>query len=531
MSSKIPPHQTPGLQKLLQSGFMALGDGDLARAVEICREAIGLRNDMPRAHYLAALIALQSDDWKTAEQALETTVRLNERHAAAWAQLARLYATSGRIRLAEACLLNAASTERENPATRDLIGTVFRLAGNPRAALEWHQKAVDVDPGHVPFLVNLANAQLYVGEHDKARETLLEVTRLDPADAQAHWLLSRAATATSDEHVVAMRKLLDQDLPDQSVAWLEYAIGKELEDIGDWGGAFAAWESGARHRRRTVSYDEAHDIELFETLESTFTTEWLARQQSDCYDAGPVFIVGEPRTGTTLLDRMLDAHPVVTSAGELRFFGFAVRQAVGSDEPRQFSAELMRQAATADPTKIGEIYVDLTSSLRLDSAHVIDKLPPNYLYLPLILAALPNARVIHMRRDPMDSCLAIYKQLFADAYLYSYDLEELARHYARYQRLMDTWRERFGDRYIEVDYESLVGNTEETLRKVLQYIGLSWNADCLAYFERDSVVTTASAHQVREAPHQRSVGHWRDFATQLEPVARILGDGDQPPRD
>ena len=526
MTHKMPGPQTPGLQKLLQSGFLALGEGDLARAAAICREAIGMRNDMPRAHYLAALIALQSHDWSTAEQALETTVRLNDKHAAAWAQLARLYAASGRIRLAEASLRNAASTERDNPATRDLIGTVFRLAGNPRAALDWHQKAVDVDPRHVPFLINLANAQLYVGARDKALETLLEVISLDPANAQAHWLLSRAATATSEAHIETMRALLRQELPDQSIAYLNYAIGKELEDLGDWDGAFAAWASGARHRRQTVSYDEARDIELFETLETTFTSEWFAAQQSECFDAGPVFIIGEPRTGTTLLDRMLDAHPAVTSAGELRFFGFAVRQAVGSAEPRQFSAELMRQAATADPTRIGEAYVDLTSSLRLDAAHVIDKLPPNYLYLPLILAALPNARVIHLRRDPMDSCLAIYKQLFADAYLYSYDLEELARHYARYQRLMDTWRERFGNRYVEIDYEALVGDTEETLRKVLQYIGLSWNADCLAYFERDSVVTTASAVQVREAPHQRSVGRWRQYRRQLAPVLDILGDPD-----
>ena len=282
-------------------------------------------------------------------------------------------------------------------------------------------------------------------------------------------------------------------------------------------------------RPRSLRHEPAFSAltrELFETLETTFTSEWFAAQQSECFDAGPVFIIGEPRTGTTLLDRMLDAHPAVTSAGELRFFGFAVRQAVGSAEPRQFSAELMRQAATADPTRIGEAYVDLTSSLRLDAAHVIDKLPPNYLYLPLILAALPNARVIHLRRDPMDSCLAIYKQLFADAYLYSYDLEELARHYARYQRLMDTWRERFGNRFVEIDYEALVGDTEETLRKVLQYIGLSWNADCLAYFERDSVVTTASAVQVREAPHQRSVGRWRQYRRQLAPVLDILGDPD-----
>lgn len=477
---------------------------------------------MPRAHFLAAMIALNSDDREAAERALSTTVRLNDKHAAAWAHLAWLYATSGRVRLAESSLLNAAATERGRASTRDLIGTVFRLAGNPQASLEWHRKAVESDDRYVPFLINLANAELYVGNLDEAERLLRTCIDREPHRARAHWLLSRAARAESSEHADAMSDLLAGDLPETERAYLHYAIGKELEDLGDWDGAFDAWTAGATTKRRTVAYDEAAEIELFETLEATFTRDWFGAQQSACFDAGPVFIVGEPRTGTTLLDRMLDAHPMVASAGELRFFGFAVRQVTKSDEPRQFSADLMRRAAAADVTAIGEAYVDLASTLRLDAAHIVDKLPPNFLYLPLILAALPNARVIHVRRQPMDACLAIFKQLFADAYLYSYDLGELARHHRRYLHLADTWRERFGDRYIEVDYEALVGNTEETLRGVLQYVGLSWNDACLEYFERDSVVTTASARQVREAPHQRSVDHWRHFAAQLRSVAAIL---------
>ena len=177
-------------------------------------------------------------------------------------------------------------------------------------------------------------------------------------------------------------------------------------------------------------------------------------------------------------------------------------------------------------TQIGEAYVDLASTLRLEAAHIIDKLPGNYLYLPLILAALPNARVIHLRREPYDACLAIYKQLFADAYLYSYELGELARHYCRYLGLMQTWRDRFGEHFIEVDYEALVTDTENTVRRVLQYAGLSWNDACLDYFNRQAATATASAHQVREAPHRRSVGHWKHFAEQLRPLFQTLDETD-----
>lgn len=510
------------LQGLIQSGFDALRDNDVVEASRICNEALQQAPQMPRVHFLAGMIALASGDRETAERAFEATVRVNDKHASAWARLAQLYTTSGRVRMAESALHNAAHAQRGNPATLDLIGTVFRLAGNAEASREWHQRAVDGDPGHVPFLINLANAHAYCGDVDAAGAALRQCLDVDPGNAQVHWLLSRAERATSREHVDEMQSLLKDMDSDADAAYLHYAVGKELEDLEDWDGAFSAWSSGAGARRRSVAWDEARDVALFETLEETFTRDWLAARKGVCFDAGPVFIVGQPRTGTTLLDRMLDAHPVVTSGGELRFFGFAVRQVTGSDEPRQFSADLMRLAAEADATAIGEAYIDLAATLRTDSVHILDKLPGNYLYLPLILAALPNARIIHIRRNPMDTCLAIYKQLFADAYLYSYDLEELARHYRRYAHLMSVWRERFGDRFIEVDYEDLVADPEATLRKVLQYVGLSWEPACLEYFTAASSVTTASAVQVREAPHQRSVGRWKHFEQQLEPVRKIL---------
>lgn len=519
--SKRQQQASLALQRLIQSGFDALHADDPQAASRICHEALRQAPKMPRAHFLAAMIALRAGDRATAVRALETTVRHNPMHATAWARLAQLYVTSGRVRMAETALQNAAHAQRGNPATLDLIGSVFRLAGNLEASRDWHQRAVAADSNSVPLLVNLANANTYCGDFDTARELLATALAKEPGNAQVHWLRSRLDTATSRAHVDTMRDLL-QHGDDEEAAFLQYAIGKELEDLGDWDGAFAAWSAGAACKRRSVDWDEARDVELFAMLESTFTTDWLEAHRGTCFDAGPVFIVGQPRTGTTLLDRMLDAHPAVASAGELRFFGFAVRQVTGSEEPRQFTPELMQLAAAADATAIGEAYVDLASTLRLDAAHIIDKLPSNYLYLPLILAALPNARIIHVRRDPLDACLAIFKQLFADAYLYSYDLEELARHYRRYLALMDAWRERFGGRFVEVDYEAMVGDPEETLRPVLQYIGLSWNDACLEYFRSDSPVTTASAHQVREAPHRRSVGHWRHFERHLRPVRAIL---------
>jgi predicted Zn-dependent protease len=225
---------------------------------------------MPRAHFLAGLIALDSGNRDMAEEAFQNTVRYNETHAAAWARLARLYATSGRVHMAEGALLNAARSQRGNPATLDLIGTVFRLAGNLDASLEWHTRAVAAGPHHVPFMINLANAHTYCGNPDEARRLLRECLQQEPHNAQAHWLLSRTGTAESQTHIEQMQGLADKTESDTDRAYLNYAIGKQFEDLGHWDEAFAAWTHGARARRRLVDWDEDLDVELFRVRGTRF---------------------------------------------------------------------------------------------------------------------------------------------------------------------------------------------------------------------------------------------------------------------
>jgi Tfp pilus assembly protein PilF len=530
MSSGSQSKPSRQLQQTIEKGFAALGAGDQQLAADLCRTALAERPEMARAHYLAAVIALEGGDRNMAQQALETVVRLNDTHSAAWAQLARLFVTSGEFVKAEGCLINAVNTEQGNPAVLDLIGTVFRLAGNLEASRQWHQKAVAKDDQHVPFLINLANSHLYHGEQQAAERILRNCIDIQPNNPQVHWMLSGTYTAMSMQHVNEMRTLLESELHPRSIAYFEYAIGKECEDQQDWQSAGDAFERGAAARRKTVAYDEAAEIELFATAEQLFTKDWLDKQQAGPDNSAPIFIVGEPRTGTTLLDRIIGAHSAVASAGELRHFGYALRQVTRAHEPRQFTAGLLRSAASADLAAIGNAYLVSISGL-CDAPRISDKLPFNYLYLPLIVAALPGAKILHMTRDPMDTCLAIYKQNFADAYLYSYDQQELARHYVRYAHLMNIWRERLPGRFLDVSYEGLVSNTEIVARQVCDYLDLPWEENCLRYYGDQGTVTTASAAQVRQPAHTRSIGRWRRYENQLGLMRRTLQEQGVPVDD
>jgi hypothetical protein len=183
---------------------------------------------------------------------------------------------------------------------------------------------------------------------------------------------------------------------------------------------------------------------------------------------------------------------------------------------------MVRAAATVDPAAFGAAYVRGCAVVRGDRPRFVDKMPMNFLFVPLIAAALPNARIVHVTRDPIDACFASFKQLFADAYPHSYDQAEMARHHVRYQRLMSLWRERLPGRLIEVGYEAAAEDLEATARALINELGLPWEDACLEFHRQEHAVTTASAVQVREPAHTRSIGRWRRYEAELAPMIEVL---------
>lgn len=514
------------LKRLLQAGFRALEAGNFAEAGEACRKALAMRRDFVDAHFLVGLIALEMNDKRMAINAFGSITKLQPAHAAAWAQLARLFARSGQANRADQALQQAIENDKGEAIVEDLIGSVCTLLGEHRDAGNWHRKAAEQFPDHVPYVANYANSLIYLGDTDAAEKRLRHALALEPANAQAHWLLAGVRKASDTSHVLAMQSILDKrSMPPQAEAFLSYAIGKELEDLERWPEAFVAFHRGAAARRRVIDFNEAAEIAMYETLEETFTRDWLAADPAGNPDASPIFVVGQPRTGTTLIERIITSHSAVFSAGELQHFGLALRRLTDYQQPERFSAELMTRAAEVDPQALGSAYLRASERLTGELDHFVDKLPLNYLYLPLILKALPNAKIVHLVRDPADACFASYKQLFADAYPHSYDLEEMARHHVRYRHLMSVWRERFGDRFLDVSYEDTTADLESNARRLIDWLGLPWEDACLEFHRQRGAVTTASAVQVREPVHTRSIGRWRRYEQELEPLIRSLRAG------
>tara|TARA_Y200000002_G_scaffold107077_1_gene87544 strand:+ start:7219 stop:8787 length:1569 start_codon:yes stop_codon:yes gene_type:complete len=503
----------------LADGFAALNRGDLATAGEACKQALAIDQTHVPAHFLVGLVALEGKQRQVAHEAFKSVVKLDRDHAAAWAHLAKLNVGEGRIAAAESALREVRRVQPNDPMVIELTGTVLNSLGEYEAAELFFERAHEMSPQNPSALMNLGNVRVFLGKIDDAVALFKRAIDLEPNSAQCHWGLANSAKAKDDTHIKTMQGLIESGRQSKrSQGFLHYAIGKENEDLGNWPEAFSAFTQGARARRETVEFNEADETAMFEAIKETYTAQWLANCPAGAEDPAPIFVLGQPRTGTTLIERVITSHSQVYSAGELQQFGLAVRRASRHADPKRFSKELFIAAATVNPAEIGNMYLRSTAKLRDKSPFFVDKLPVNYLNIPLILAALPKAKIVHLVRGPMDACFASFKQLFADAYLHSYDQSEMARHHARYRDLMAHFRQEFPGRIVDISYEDTARDLEPNARKLINALKLDWEDACLNFHESSSGVATASSVQVREPAHTRSIGRWRRYETELLPM-------------
>ena len=280
-------------------------------------------------------------------------------------------------------------------------------------------------------------------------------------------------------------------------------------------------------RRAGMRYDVAEDEAALAMIARVFDEDLFDRAGPGFASDRPLFILGLPRSGTTLVDRIVSAHSSVDSLGEHSSLALAVqrlagRSTAGEAGPTAGKAELIERSARIDFAELGRQYCRAIDGFGNPAPRLIDKTPLNFLYLGLIRLSLSGARVIHLRRHPLDSCYAIYKTLFRAGYPFSYTLQETGRYYIAYHGLMAHWRKTLPGAFLDVDYEALIADPEGQARRIIDYLGLDWEAGCLQFHRRSGAAATASAAQVRQPIYSTSVGMWRNYARQLAPLARRL---------
>jgi hypothetical protein len=300
---------------------------------------------------------------------------------------------------------------------------------------------------------------------------------------------------------------------------VRHALAKEYEDLGEYAEAFRHLTLGRARKRAALDYRFAEDRAVFDSIERVCGPELFARSRPGVESDAPIFVVGMPRTGTTLVERILASHSDVASAGELQTFGVCVKRAAGTRSPRVLDPETVEAAAAVDFRAVGACYLDgIRPFVAAGTRRFVDKLPLNFFYIGFIHCALPHAKIVCLERDPLDTCLSNFRQLFAVGfpyYRYAYDLADIADYYIRFRQLIAHWHRVLPGVVLEVEYERLVANQERETRRLLDFCGLDWQEACLDFHRNPAPVATASAVQVREPLSPRSIGRWHRYAAEL----------------
>lgn len=423
-------------------------------------------------------------------------------------------------------LLAAAVTQ--TPRRADLwcqLGTVLMELDDPQEAEQAFQNALALAPGSAEARVGLGNLRLEQGDVDAACALLEAALESDPGSVPARFHLAQARKVRAgDPNLAALEQLAqceDRLSTDKRVS-LHYALGKAYDDLQQWDRAFPHFLKGAQLKRAQLDYDSAADSAILQRIAAAVDGDLIKRLQGagDPSDV-PVFILGMPRSGTTLTEQILASHPEVFGAGELPDLIEIVQQPLAAAAPfPEGLTDLSPQTAAA----WGAEYATRLRRRAPGARRITDKMPANYLALGLIPVILPRARIIHVKRNPVDTCLSCFTRLFNQRQDATYDLAELGRHYADYARLMNHWRSVLpSDAFLEVQYEDIVADVEGQARRLIDWVGLEWNDACLAFHQTRRPVRTASMAQVRQPIYGSSVERWRHYEKFLGPLLKELG--------
>jgi tetratricopeptide (TPR) repeat protein len=475
-----------------------------------------------------AALSIAADKSNDAERLLRHALKQSAHSPLAWRGLVQALVSLGRLEEADAAARRLVKIEPENPQTWITIGSVSTRLMRQEQALEAYEQAARLKPEEVQLRMSIGHIHKTLGRRDESEAAYKAALAMDPGVAEAYWSLADLKNYTfSDAEIAAMQHLLANGKIERSnSAQLCFALGKALEQRHQYADAFAYYARGNTLRRVDAPFDIEHFERRTARIRAFFDTAFFAK----CAGGGdpstaPIFIVGLPRSGSTLVEQILASHSRVEGTMELPNIITITHQFDDMVASRDGYPETVGTAPVGLFAALGGRYLAETAPLRAGREHFTDKLPNNFSHVGLIHAILPHAIIIDARRHPMDCCFSTFKQHFAEGQTFSYDLDDLGRYYRCYLSLMDHWDVVLPGKVLHLQYEDLVRDPEANIRLLLDHCRLSFEAACLSFHQTRRSVRTASAEQVRQPIYTSGVGHWRHFEEELEPLRRALGDG------
>jgi tetratricopeptide (TPR) repeat protein len=508
----------PDLSEAQQNlGEALLASGAAEQAQRYFRQVLEQQPGNARAHYGLARVQVELGQVSEAEAGLRRAILVDAHLAEAHNSLGNLLRSQSRLNEALGAYRRALDISPELAEIHSNLAVALRLQGQGLQAQESCRRALELNPRLVAALITWAETEADQGQFAEAETLYRRALAITPDCPEAWAGLGRLRRMTPADAVwlETVQQLVAQPLPPSQESLLRYAIGKYLDDLGEYDAAFESYRrANALDRKLHAGYERGAMSRMVDDIIQRQNRTWLdAHRLSDQTSERAVLIVGMPRSGTSLAEQILAAHPAVLGAGELPYWAEAAARSGQARSPRELGSGYLHQLA-------------LCSAV---APRVVDKMPSNFLHLGLVHAALPAARVIHLQRDPVDTCLSIYFQHFEGFHTYANDLEDLAHLYGEYRRVMAHWRATLpAEVMLEVPYAALVAEPELWSRRMIEFIGLPWDPRCLAFYSLKRTVLTASQWQVRQQISGMSLDRWRHYRDFIGPLQSLWPEGRPP---
>jgi tetratricopeptide (TPR) repeat protein len=508
----------------LQLGTIRLDQNRQTEALELLDK--GLEIDPANAglhHYRGvALNALNRP--QEAVAALQRAIGIAPNNAMSYVSLGNLLVSSGRAKEGAAMMRKAHDLAPRTPFGHMQMARALTIEDNSNEAETWARKAIELDPGNREAFEVLSGVLLPLGRFDELETMLRQELAKHPNNIAAYvtYATSHKFTETDRPIVEAMRHIAANAQLAIVKENIGYSLGKALADLGDYQGAMTAYDEANRCAKMRLEgfagpYNKAAVEAYMARLMSTYTRDYFKNRQGfSSPRETPLFVVGMIRSGTTLTEQILTSHPQIAGAGELRYWvEIAQRARFKQEDP----------AASPQAEQIANNFLKILYDVSADAARVTDKMPLNFMGLGPIHALFPNARIVHVKRSPVDNCLSVYQTQYRNAPEFGHDKENIVHFYRLYQKLSDHWKQTLPeDRYTEVQYEDLVGSQEATTKRMIEFVGLPWNESCLRPEDNDRSVNTPSLWQARQPVYKTSTEKWRKYEPWLGPLRELVED-------
>jgi tetratricopeptide (TPR) repeat protein len=520
----------PNYAEALNNMGSAVRDlGRLDEAIALYRRSLTIRADYFDCWNNLALAYREKKDYDAAYAAIAEALRHKPNNADSYTYRAATLIDQKKWEQAGADIQRALSLNPRKAEAHNLGGRIAMEAGDAEGAIASYRRALHLKPDLSDAWNNIGNLHKEFGRIDEAMEAYERALSLAPEQVGTYLNLAdtKKFLAADDRHLLAMEGFARhiERLTDEKQMQLQFALGKAYDDLKRPDDAFRHLSAGNVLKRKTIDYDRPRVEQFFVEIASVFTPELVQRMSGGGAQTQlPIFVLGMPRSGTTLIEQVLASHPMVRGGGELRELLSVSERVVGADKSAIHYPAFMNAISHDDLRRIGEAYAARLQTYHPGAERITDKMPSNFYFAGLIHLAMPNAKIIHSQRNAIDTCWSCYTKLFSGEQIHTYDLREIGLYYRRYHALMQHWREVLpAGAFLDVAYEDVVADMEGQARRMLEFCGLEWDPAVLKYYESDRPVKTASVTQVRQPIYNSSVERWRVYERHLGPLIEALG--------